>query len=61
MTATGQSRALDAIRRQQTDPDDHDLGLLNQSLARTPEERLDVLEAFIEFVHLARPDGPLIE
>ncbi len=52
---------LEAIRRQQVDPDDHDQGLMAQSLRRTPEERLDALEEFLQFVHLARPEGPLVE
>jgi hypothetical protein len=52
---------LEAIRRQQVDPDDHDLSLIAQSLSRTPEERLNALEEYLEFVHLARPGGPLVE
>lgn len=52
---------LEAIRRQQVDPDDHDLSLIAESLQRTPEERLIALEQYLEFLHSVRPDRPLIE
>jgi hypothetical protein len=42
------------------DEDDHDLSLIVERLAWTPEQRLDANTAFIRFYLAARPNGPLI-
>lgn len=50
----------DAVRRQQDD-DDHDIGLIVQRLALTPQQRLDANTAFLRFYLTIRPQGPLID
>jgi hypothetical protein len=40
--------------------DEHDLGLIIERLAWTPEQRLDANTAFLQFYLSARPDGPII-
>ena len=51
----GRTPRLDA-----PDEDDHDLSLIVERLAWTPEQRLDANTAFIRFYLAARPNGPLI-
>lgn len=51
----GRTPRLDA-----PDEDDHDLSLIVERLAWTPEQRLDANTAFIRFYLAARPSGPLI-
>lgn len=41
--------------------DDHDLALIVERLAWTPEQRLDANTAFLRFYLAIRPEGPLIE
>jgi len=50
-----------ALRRQREDPDDHDLGLIVERLARTPEERLLDLQSMLKLLAEVRPDGPLVD
>jgi hypothetical protein len=50
----------DALARQQTG-EDHDLGLIVERLAWTPEQRLDANEAFLRLDLAARPGGPLLD
>ena len=50
---------VEALQRQ-SDPDDHDRGLIVERLGWTPEQRLDANTAFLRFYLSARPDGPLI-
>ena len=48
------------LARQASD-EDHDLGLIVERLAWTPEERLEANAAFLRFYHTVRPRGPLID
>lgn len=41
--------------------EDHDLALIVERLAWTPEQRLDANTAFVRFYLGMRPEGPLIE
>lgn len=53
----------EALRRalaNQASEDAHDLGLIVERLAWTPEQRLDANEAFVNFYLSVRPEGPLI-
>jgi len=45
----------DAVSRQGTDPDNHDLGLIEECLRLTPEQRLQRLTTWVAFVASARP------
>jgi nitrate reductase assembly molybdenum cofactor insertion protein NarJ len=56
-----ETAVLEAIRRHEEDPEYHDLTLIVQSLNQTPEERLAANEAFVEFLSIVRPEGPLVE
>lgn len=44
-----------ALRRQIDAPEDHDLGLIEQCLRLTPEQRLERLTNWVAFVASARP------
>ena len=44
----------------QASGDDHDVGLIVERLAWTPEERLEANAAFLRFYQAVRPAGPLI-
>jgi hypothetical protein len=47
-----------ALRRQIEDPLDHDVALIEECLALTPDERLQRLTSWVAFVTSARPiDG----
>jgi hypothetical protein len=49
----------EAVRRQNENPDDHDLGLIEECLRLTPEQRLQRLTNWVAFVASARPiEGP---
>lgn len=57
-------RALEAIRREHEDPEQHDRTLIQNALARSPLERLRAMVAlqnFIERARRARPIGRLRE
>lgn len=43
-----------ALLRQRTDPDDHDLGLIEESLRLTPDERIQRLKAWVNVARRAR-------
>jgi hypothetical protein len=45
----------DALRRQVEDPEDHDMGLIEECLRLTPDERLQRLTSWVAFVASARP------
>ena len=45
----------DALRRQIEDPLDHDVTLIDECLALTPDERLQRLTSWVAFVASARP------
>ncbi len=48
----------DSLRRQIEDPEDHDVGLIEECLSLTPDERLQRLTSWVAFVASARPiDG----
>jgi hypothetical protein len=49
-----------AVLRQREDPADHDLSLIRERLAWTPEERLEANAIFIRWYLEVRPQGPLI-
>jgi hypothetical protein len=44
----------------QASGEDHDLGLIRERLAWTPEQRLKANEVFLRFYLASRPTGPLI-
>jgi hypothetical protein len=44
----------EAIRRQVSDPDNHELGLIEECLRLTPDERLQRLTIWVAFVASAR-------
>jgi hypothetical protein len=48
----------EALERQQRDPDEHDLSLIEESLRLTPAQRLQRLEAWVNFTRRARPAPP---
>jgi hypothetical protein len=49
----------DALRRQVSDPGDHEAGLIDECLSLTPDERLQRLTSWVAFVASARPiEGP---
>jgi hypothetical protein len=49
----------EALRCQSEDPEDHDLGLIEECLRLTPEQRLQRLTSWVAFVASARPiEGP---
>jgi hypothetical protein len=46
------------LRRQIEDPEDHDVGLVEECLSLTPDQRLERLTSWVAFVASARPiDG----
>lgn len=47
-----------ALLRQAEDADDHDLSLIDQCLALTPEERLDKLAAWVNLIAEMRAGSP---
>lgn len=49
----------EALRRQ-TDPDEHDRGLIRERLAWSAEQRLEANAAFVRFYLSVRPEGPLL-
>jgi hypothetical protein len=49
-----------AVLRQQQEPEDHDLSLIQERLRLTPEERLDANSAFVRWYLSVRPEGPPI-
>ena len=50
----------DALARQHSG-EDHDLGLIVERLAWTPEQRLAANAAFLRFYLAVRPSGPLLD
>ncbi len=56
---------IDVLRelllRQESDPDEHDLGLIRERLGWTAEQRLEANAVFLRFYFGARPQGPLID
>lgn len=49
----------EALRRQAEVPEDHDLGLIEECLRLTPEQRLQRLTNWVAFVASAQPiQGP---
>ena len=53
--------SLANVLQRQASPDDHDLSLIVERLAWTPEQRLAANAAFLRFYYSVRPDGPLID
>jgi hypothetical protein len=45
----------DALRRQVEDPEDHEMGLIEECLSLTPDQRLQRLTSWAAFVASARP------
>jgi hypothetical protein len=63
MDATRQpdeSAVSEVVRRQQTDPDEHDRSLIAERLSWTPDERLEANAAFVRWYLTVRPQGPLL-
>ena len=58
--APEQSNALHEALQHQGDVGAHDLGLIVERLAWTPEQRLEANAAFLRFYLAVRPDGPLV-
>jgi hypothetical protein len=52
--------ALRTALARQAEPDAHDLGLIVERLAWTPEERLEANARFLRFYLSVRPEGPRI-
>jgi hypothetical protein len=50
-----ESAVQDALRRQTEDPLDHDVALIDECLALTPDQRLQRLTSWVAFVASARP------
>jgi hypothetical protein len=42
--------AVEALRRQHEDPDEHDRSLIAERLTWTPDERLGALQAWLDFI-----------
>ena len=55
---TDPGAVLEAIRRQNEDPEDHDLSLIDECLGLTPEERLQRLAAWVNMVDELRASSP---
>ena len=53
------ARVLQVIHRQSQDSEEHDLGLIEECLRLTPEQRLQRLAAWVNLVSSARPVAPL--
>jgi hypothetical protein len=51
---------LEAALQRQVDDSSHDLGLIVERLAWTPEERLEANASFLRFYWSVHPEGPLI-
>ena len=51
---------FEAVLQRQADDSSHDLGLIVERLAWTPEERLEANASFLRFYWSVRPEGPLI-
>jgi hypothetical protein len=51
---------LKRVLARQADADAHDLGLIVERLAWTPEQRLEANAAFLRFYASARPAGPIL-
>ena len=47
-----------ALHRQLLDPEDHDLGLIEECLRLTPDQRLQRIAAWVNLVSSARPVAP---
>ena len=45
-----------ALKRQQEDPDDHDISLIGQCLRLSPEERLRRMASWANFIIAARTE-----
>ena len=58
--AVDDAAVLDAVRRQQEGPEEHDRSLIAERLSWTPEERLEANAAFVRWYLTVRPQGPLI-
>jgi hypothetical protein len=52
--------ALERALERHASADDHDLGLIVERLAWTPEQRLEANAAFLRFYQAVRPGGPLV-
>lgn len=46
--------AVDALRRQHEDPEEHDRSLIAERLTWTPDERLGALQAWLDFIEKTR-------
>lgn len=53
--------ALERALARSATGDDHDLSLIVERLAWTPEQRLAANAAFLRFYRTVRPAGPLVE
>lgn len=51
---TTDARILEALRRQVEDEEDHDLGLIEECLRLTPDERLERLAAWVDLIATSR-------
>jgi hypothetical protein len=49
-----QAAVFEAVRRQAEVADDHDLGLIQESLRLTPDQRLQRLTRWVAFISSAR-------
>jgi hypothetical protein len=59
--AAGVDTVLQRALARQASGDDHDIGLIIERLAWTPEQRLEANAAFLRFYHAVRPAGPLLD
>jgi hypothetical protein len=50
---------LEALRRQ-GEPDEHDLSLIRERLAWSPDDRVEANARFVRFYLTIRPQGPLL-
>jgi hypothetical protein len=46
--------AVEALRRQHEDPEEHDRSLIAERLTWTPDERLGALQAWLDFIESSR-------
>jgi hypothetical protein len=49
-----------AVSRQQSEPEEHDIGLIRERLRWTFEERLEANASFVRWYLSIRPAGPLL-
>jgi hypothetical protein len=60
MEPVDEEAVREAVRRQQQEPEDHDISLIRERLRWTPEERLEANAAFVRWYLSVRPQGPVI-